>query len=185
MNYPSSKEIIDFQNKLTEMRNELWYYHDLFTPQWWFLLVLTILPWMIWWYLVDRTRIKKIWLYGALMTILILYLDDIGSSLGLWDYPIKLIGIFPRLNPIDVSVLPVFHMIIYQYFTKWKPFLIGNIIAAVIFAYAAEPFFVKIHIYQLIKWKHFYSIPGYILKAIIIKYIMETILDWNKKEHLK
>lgn len=181
MTYPSSNEIIDIQKKLAEMRNERWYYHDLFTPQWWFLLALTILPWVIWWYLVDRTRIKQIWLNGALMTILIIHLDDIGTSLALWNYPYKLISIFPRLNPIDVSVLPVFHMLIYQYFTKWKAFLIANIIAALLFAYAVEPFFVKIHIYQLINWKYSYSIPGYIIKAIIIKYTLETVLDWKSK----
>ncbi len=55
-------------------------------------------------------RIKQIWLNGALMTILIIHLDDIGTPLALWNYPYKLVSIFPRLNPIDVSVLPVFHM---------------------------------------------------------------------------
>ncbi|MBT2734781.1 CBO0543 family protein [Bacillus sp. ISL-7] len=181
MPYPSAKEIIDIQKKLSEMRNEHWYHHDLFTPQWWFLLIITILPWIVWWFLVDRTRIKQIWLYGALMTILIIHLDDIGSSLGLWNYPYKLIGLIPRLNPIDASVLPVLHMLVYQYFTKWKAFLITNIITALLYSYVAEPFFVKIHIYQLLNWKYSYSFPGYVLKAVVVKYILEIALSWKSK----
>lgn len=37
--------------------------------------------------LVDKTRIKQIWLFGALISILIVILDDIGVELNLWNYP--------------------------------------------------------------------------------------------------
>lgn len=181
MTDPSWSKIIETQKKLTEMRNEHWYQHELFTPQWWFLLVITILPWVFWWFLVDRTRIKQVWLYGALMAILIIHLDDMGTSIGLWNYPYKLISVFPRLDPIDVSVLPVFHMLLYQYFTKWKAFIIATVIAALIFAYIAEPFFVKIDIYQLLNWTYSYSVLGYVIKVIAIKYILETVLELKSK----
>jgi hypothetical protein len=140
------------------------------------LLSLFILPWFVWWILVDKSRIKQIWLFGALISILIIYLDDIGSELNLWNYPIKLINIVPRLNPIDISVLPIMHMLTYQYFSKWKPFIIANIIVSFFNSYIAEPFFVKINIYELTNWKYSYSVPIYILKGIVIKSLLEKVL---------
>ncbi|MGG0741269.1 CBO0543 family protein [Niallia taxi] len=131
----------------------------------------------MWWILLDKTKIKKIWLYGALITILIIYLDDIGGVLNLWNYPYQLINIIPRLNPIDISVLPVMHMLIYQYFSKWKNFIIANIIISFCNSYIAEPFFVKIGIYELTNWKYIYSVPIYVMKAILIKFILEKVLQ--------
>jgi hypothetical protein len=180
MSYPTKDDINKLDTQLTELRLENFMNEDFLTPQWWFLLSLFILPWIAWWFLVDKGRIKQIWLFGALISILIIYLDDIGSELDLWNYPIKLINIIPRLNPIDVSVLPVMHMLLYQYFTKWKPFLWANFIMALFNSYIAEPFFVKINIYELTNWKYSYSLPIYILKAVVIKYILEKVLLKSK-----
>lgn len=140
MNYPGNDEINKLDIQLTEMRIENFNNEDFLSPQWWFLLALTIIPWILWWILLDKTKIKKIWLYGALITILIIYLDDIGGVLNLWNYPYQLINIIPRLNPIDISVLPVMHMLIYQYFSKWKNFIIANIIISFCNSYSRTLF---------------------------------------------
>lgn len=176
MSYPSKEEINKVDHYLTEIRMENFIHQDFLSPQWWFLLSLLIIPWIVWWILVDKTRIKQILLFGTILSILIIYLDDIGHELNLWDYPIKLITFVPRLNPVDISVLPVMHMLIYQYFTRWKPFIIANVILALFNSYIAEPIFVKMNIYELTNWKYSYSFPIYILKAVVIKYFLEKIL---------
>lgn len=88
----------------------------------------------------------------------------------------------PRINPIDLSVVPVFHMLVYQYFTKWKTFIIANIVTAFLYAYIAEPIFVKINIYEMTNWKHLYSVPIYILKAVVIKFVLEALLEKRSKK---
>jgi hypothetical protein len=181
MSYPTKEEINKVDNHLTELRLENFIHEDLLSPQWWLLLALLIIPWIVWWILVDKSRIKQIWLFGVLLSILVIYLDDIGSELNLWNYPIKLINIVPRLNPVDISVLPVMHMLIYQYFSKWKPFILANILISLFNSYIAEPIFVKINIYELTNWKYTYSVPIYILKAIVIKYFLEKVLLMSKR----
>ncbi|MFZ3579697.1 CBO0543 family protein [Virgibacillus sp. DJP39] len=180
MAYPTQGEIEKAHKQLTEMRFENFIHQDLLSPQWWLLLGLFVLPWILWWFLVDKSRIKQIWLFGLLLSILITILDDIGVQMSLWSYPYQLVNFIPRLNPIDISVLPVLHMLIYQYFTKWKTFVIANIITALLYAYIAEPIFVKINIYQLTNWKYSYSVPIYISKAIIIKFFLERVLLKSK-----
>lgn len=176
MSYPTHDEIEQIHKQLTEMRYENFIHQDLFSPQWWFLLCLLILPWILWWFLLDKSRIKQIWLYGSLLTILIILLDNFGVELDLWHYPYQLVNIIPFLNPIDISVLPVFHMLVYQYFKKWNTFIAANIITAFLYAYIAEPIFVKINIYEMTNWKHLYSVPIYILKAVLIKFLLEKLL---------
>ncbi|MCT2535986.1 hypothetical protein NC661_08690 [Aquibacillus koreensis] len=175
------EEIEKLHKQLTEMRLENYIHQDLFSLQLWLLLGCLIIPWFMWWFLVDREKLKQIWLFGSLMSILIYLLDGIGTELNLWSYPYQLLNFIPMLNPVDLSVLPVFHMLIYQYFSKWKNYIIANIITAILYAYLAEPLFVKLDIYKLTNWKYSYSIPIYILKAIFIKYILELILRQKSK----
>ncbi|WP_226647319.1 CBO0543 family protein [Mesobacillus subterraneus] len=180
MTYPTQEEINKVHTQLVEMRYENFIHQDLFSFQWWFLLSLFVLPWILWWLLVDKNRIKDIWLFGSLISILIITLDDLGIELNLWYYPYQVLNIIPRLNPIDISVLPVFHMLVYQYFTKWKSFIIANILTAFLYAYLAEPLFVKINIYVLTNWDYIYSVPIYIGKAVLIKFILEGVLLKSK-----
>ncbi|MFK7696609.1 CBO0543 family protein [Paenibacillus sp. HJGM_3] len=173
--YPSFEEIKDVNHKLTEMRAQYHRHHDLFTFQWWLLLALLVVPWIIWWKLVDKSRVREILLYGITLAIIIVILDDIGGELGLWSYPYQLIRFIPRLNPVDFSVLPVFHMLVYQYFRSWKSFFVANVIMAFLIAFIAEPIFSWIGIYDLDNWKYFYSFPIYIVIACFVRWCLELI----------
>ncbi|WP_201714763.1 hypothetical protein [Rossellomorea arthrocnemi] len=65
MSYPTKEEINKVDNHLTELRLENFIHDDLLSPQWWLLLALLIIPWIVWWILVDKSRIKQIWLFGV------------------------------------------------------------------------------------------------------------------------
>ncbi|WP_135555850.1 CBO0543 family protein [Paenibacillus cymbidii] len=173
--YPSFGEIRDVQRKLTEMKKQYYFHHDLFSIQWWLLVALMIVSWMVWWKIVDKSRVREILLYGAVLSVVIIMLDDIGSELGLWSYPYQAIPLIPRLNAIDLSVLPVFHMIVYQYYKSWKSFLAANAVMALSFAFIAEPLFVWLDIYHMENWRYIYSIPLYIAKALFVRWLLEFI----------
>lgn len=177
--YPSFEQIKALERELSEMRGAYYYHHDLFSMQWWLLFALTIVSWMVWWKLVDKSRMKEILLYGATLTIVIVFLDDIGSELGLWSYPYQFIRLIPRLNSIDFSVLPVFHMLLYQYFRSWKAFIAANVIMAFLFAFIAEPIFVWLDIYDTDHWKYIYSVPLYIAKAVFVRWLLEALVKKN------
>lgn len=173
--YPSFEEIKEVDRKLSEMRMRYYERHDLFSFQWWLLLLLLIVPWMIWWRIVDRTRVKEILLYGAVLSTLVVLLDDIGGELGLWSYPYQLIRLIPRLNAIDYAALPVCHMLVYQYFRSWRSFLVANVVMALAFAFVAEPLTVWIGIYEMDHWRYAYSFPLYIAKAAFVRWLVEWV----------
>ncbi|WP_088101998.1 CBO0543 family protein [Halalkalibacter urbisdiaboli] len=180
--YPTFDEIRNVHQQLYDMKLDYWISHDLFTFQWWLLLFILFVPWVIWLRFVDKKRITEILLFGTLLMLLVIMLDDIGVETHLWSYPYQLINIMPRLLPIDQGILVVAHMFLYQYFPKWNKFIIANVIMAIIFTFVFEPLTVWLGIYKLENWRYIYSLPIYIMKAALIKWLVDEFI--TKKENI-
>ncbi len=167
--------IQETHKQLTDMRLEYWIKYELFEPQWWFLLLLLVVPWLVWYKLVDKGRIKDILLYGVFVALVATYLDAIGNELVLWSYPHSLMPLMPKLFPVDLSLLPVIFMLIYQYFPQWKPFIIVSILTSLFSAVVAEPMFVYLGIYEMYKWEYWYSFVIYIVLSFSFKWINQKL----------
>lgn len=174
------ERIIELQQQLTNLEHKYWMDNVLFTFNWWILLCLFIIPWLIWWKFVDKKRLQEILLYGVIIMILSSILDDLGVASLLWAYPYQLLQVLDRLDAIDLTVLPVIYMIIYQYFTKWKSFLLAHILLSSLFVFIAEPMLVWMNIYVPISWKIIYSFPIYIIIAITVKWFTDKIHKISK-----
>lgn len=174
--YPTYDQIRDVHKELADMRLEYWINHDLFSFQWWLLVVVLIVPWIIWWKYVDKNRLSQILLFGTLLMLLVMMLDDLGVETHLWSYPYQLISMMPRLISIDQGIIIIAHMFLYQYFSKWKKFIIANTVMAIIFTFVFEPIVVWLDIYRLENWRYIYSLPIYILKAVLIKWIVDEVI---------
>ncbi|AFC33323.1 hypothetical protein PM3016_6715 [Paenibacillus mucilaginosus 3016] len=163
------------QEQLTELRLSHWTQHEVFTPQWWFLLVLFLGSWLLWWRLLDKRRLYEIGFLGLFMAYLATLLDAAGSELQLWSYHYKLFPLYNRLLTADIALVPICYMLIYQWFPRWKPFLLAHAVLALGASFAAEPLFIWLGIYQPIVWKSYYSVPIYLLLAVMTKAMMKAI----------
>lgn len=81
-----------------------------------FLVILLIVPWTVWWKLVDRKRIAEIFSFGILITVVSSFLNLSGLHLGLWSYPYRLLPYSPKIYVLSYAVLPVTFMLMFQYF---------------------------------------------------------------------
>ncbi len=178
------EEIIEIQNKSIEAQYQHWINNELFTLQFWLLMVILIVPWLIWWKSVDRKRIVEILLYGLLVHALVTVIDEIGCQLNFWEYRYDIEPLFPRLISINFTALPIVYMFLYQYFDKWKDFLVAHVVAAGIMSFVMEPILVWLDIYELFNWKHVYSFPIYIIIAMFFKLVMKIILK-KQNSHFK
>jgi hypothetical protein len=172
--YPSFEELSQVDKKLSEIRAEHWINHDLFSLQWWFLIILLLVTLIAWWKIVDFKKLMEILLYGFLVLTLVHTLDDLGFELQLWSYDYQVFKIVPRLNAVDV-VVTITYMFIYQFFPKWKAFLLAKISMAVVFSFVAEPILSWMGIYKMQNWKYIYSFPIYIIIGVLLKWTMEKI----------
>jgi len=177
---PMFEEMYDLQSAADATGREFWFNNVVFSYQWWLLVAVAIIPYIVWWKIVDRRRLFEITTYGLLVALLSGLLDAIGVETDAWDYKYDLIPLLDVFIAYDIAVLPVSYMVIYQYFTKWQPFIIAHIILAFVFAFGAEPLLMWLDIYQMIQWKHIYSVPGYFFLAIFLRWVMGRLMKKNQ-----
>ncbi|HBX22149.1 MAG TPA: hypothetical protein DEF34_00715 [Desulfotomaculum sp.] len=173
-------EQMKLQDKYFGQIYETWLI-NLFTIQWWALLLVFIIPWVIWWKLVDKNKITAILCYGLIVSILSSGLDEAGHALHLWAYKYRLVPLCVELKPTNVSLIPVIYMLVYQYFTRWKEFIIATTIMAACLAFIGEPFLDWLDIYKRFKWEYIYSFPIYIAIAVSVKLLLGLITGPNKR----
>ncbi len=178
--YPSFNQVLEAQNKCILMQIEHWREHELYSVQFWLLMALLTIPWIIWWKVVDKRRLLEIFIYGLLISIAATTLDEIGCQLNLWEYRYDVEPLFPRLVSMNFTMLPIAYMLIYQYFPEWKTFIYANIVWSAIAAFIGEPVFIMLGIYELLIWKSIYSFPIYFILAIIIKSLVNWIMRVQK-----
>lgn len=172
----SYQEVIEARRELQRLSLEHWLQDDLHKWTWWLNVVLTILPWIIWWKLVDRKRVFEILAYGLLLAMTSTLMDECGTQAVLWGYPDVMFPFIPRLFPVDYVLIPVIYMLVYQYFSGWKSFIIASIIVAAVFAFIAEPAMECLGLYQQYTWKHIYSFPIYFVLAVFWKWVVDKMM---------
>jgi len=173
---PFFEEIQEIQGRSIEMQIDSWIHHEVFSFQWWLLLIVFIAPWFIWWKFVDRKRLKEILLFGLLVMTVVTIVDEIGCQLNLWEYAFDLEPLFPRLIPVNLSALPVIYMLLYQYFSEWKSFTTATALAAAVLSFIGENLLELTGIYLLFKWKNIYSLPVYVVIGILLRGLLKTLL---------
>jgi hypothetical protein len=180
----SLKEVSKHQEmqikELSQIVMEQWQNNFILTGKWWVLLVLSIVPWLIWWKVVDKKRISEILLLGFLVIIMATFFDIVGWNYSGWYYPNTLLALCTPLFPIDYTLLPILYMLIFQYFSKWKTFIVAVFIMSAAFSFILEPLGEWMNIYKELKWKSIYSFPVYILLGIFVKWFVEKIIRVKK-----
>ena len=176
--YPSpatDEEIAYTLKQLTYARIDNWLDTDFLTWRWGLQVGLALISLFLFWKLVDKKRLMEMTFHSLLVMTIAIWSDQVGYEFGLWYYPVDLIPIFPPATAIDYIMLPIIYTLIYQYFQRWKSFLIATFIMAGIFTIILEPALVKLGLYVPIKWYFHYGFPIYIIIGIVVKLITEKI----------
>jgi hypothetical protein len=173
--------IARYEKLLFQATYEKWIKYNVFTIRWWILLGILFIPWLIWYLLVDKKRLQEMFLYVFTTIFIAVLLDEIGTSLSLWSYPVNILPFLPHLIDVNYTLVPIIFTIVYQYIPKWKLFILANIIIAVVFSFILEPILVWAKFYTLITWKYIYSVPVYFFAAIILKSFISMIKSLEDK----
>lgn len=184
-NHPSDEQLAEMVRLLTQGRIENWLDHGLGSWRWWVLAVLLVAPWFIWVKLADKKKIHELALFGLIIMVFTITLDELGFVLSLWNYPVEIIPMFPRLTSIDYTVVPIFYTLIYQYFSTWKSFFWALVALAALFSFVAEPIIVKLGFYVLIKWAYWASFLIYIPMGLVSRWITRIFIDVTHKANAK
>ncbi|MFD1739677.1 CBO0543 family protein [Bacillus salitolerans] len=165
---PTLEELLKAEKSYYDILYTHWHHRELFTIRWWFLVILSILPPIIWWKLLDKKRSFEILVFGLFLGTIASILDSIGSTTLLWFYPVRLSPyLYPQFYPYDVSLVIIPFMLAFQYCTETKKFIVVVVVVAAFIAFIAEPFMAWIGVYQQLTWEHIYSFVIYIAIALL------------------
>ncbi|WP_332699239.1 CBO0543 family protein [Halalkalibacter lacteus] len=180
--YPSWEEITKIRETFREAYWAYWINDNLFSFGWWLLLVLHILFIYLASKLLDRTRLFELLTVGGLAAIFSTLIDIITIQYGLTGYPTSLSPLSPSLFVSSLIILPVIYMLLYQFFSTWKSFILANLVVGAFLAFLGENLFRWLNIYQYIQWNSFYSLITYLGIGIVLKWILSNLLKAQKKQ---
>lgn len=176
-------DVIEIFDKLADIRKKFYWENVIFSWQWWFLIIIMVVLWTTWVILVDKKRLHTILMVGIISSLFAGVLDDMGLSFALWYYQYPLTPLTSRLDPVNMAIIPVFYMFLYQYARRWGPYLIALTLLTLFAVLVAEPIFEKSGIYIMLKWKFWYSAPIYFAMAVFVKWAVDR-LERNLLKHL-
>lgn len=171
----------EIQRLLTATHIDDWLREDVFQLKWWLLLSFSIFAVSLWWKLLNKKRLPEIALYAVLATIIIMGVDEYGTELILWDYPIYLLPIFPTVTAVNLALFPMIFSLVYQKFMTWKSYICASLVTAGLLAFIIEPLLTYGSFYQLLNWTYYYSFLLYIAIALLLKGLLSKVYALTAK----
>lgn len=106
--------IIQANSTLHDLMVTKWFTQDLFSIRWWGIIGFLLFSYILCFTLMDKTRLSKTILFGALMSVFSVVVDVVGCNSGLWIYNASIYPMIPSIFIYDITALPMYYMLIYQ-----------------------------------------------------------------------
>ncbi len=149
----------------------------LFSPHWWALVVLIAISYIVWWKLVDKSRLSQMLLFGSFIAAGRIVMDIIGSNTVLWSYDIREVPFTPSPFLHDFTITPLALMLVYQYCHSWKKFLAWTSIATGCITFVFFPLLIVFDYLKYYHWNHIYSFILIILIAALSRAVILGVLQ--------
>ncbi|AIF54126.1 CBO0543 family protein [Pelosinus sp. UFO1] len=167
----------------SDIKDQLWMQNFL-TAHWWLIAITIAASYIIWWKFVDKRRVIEILLFGSYIAVCRLIFDNWGISSGRWTYTFDLLPIGYSLFLNDLTVVPLFLMLVYQYSLDWKTFLVWLLIVQGIFSFALLPLLTYLGILKIYNWTYYGSFIFMLVTAIVMRAIMIFGLSLQKESRV-
>ncbi len=112
-----------------------WVNQQFLTPIWFFLVIILLFSYALFIYLADRERIIEILLFGSLVAVTFANYDSIGQQFGYWIYYKSIVPFNPSFILGDITLIPLYAMLVYQYTRSWRSFILWNTVWAGLFSF--------------------------------------------------
>jgi len=107
-----------------------WSTQEIFSFAWFFNIAFMVILYVIWAMVVDKQKLRELLLFGSFVAVSATFIDIVAVSIGLWEYKVRLFPINPAPFPFDFTVVPILNMLVLQYTSSWRNYLIGSLLAS-------------------------------------------------------
>jgi hypothetical protein len=175
---------VQLREDSTDLLIHIWKEYHLYTTlEYWIMASILVVPLLILFIKIDKSKIFLIGFYGYSVHVVLAYGNIYGMNEGFWHYPFQLLPALPSLS-IDASIVPVVSMIMYQWtLNHHKNYYLYAILTAGAFAFVLKPLLVGLGLFKLygkVNFIHLYV--GYILILLLAK-LMTNVFLWTQKKY--
>ncbi|QOR68805.1 hypothetical protein IM538_03440 [Cytobacillus suaedae] len=163
-------EIMDVQEKVVSMWLDYWKeFSHVETGPFWVIVLMLVVPLVIIFFKIDRTKIFQIGFYGFNIHTWFTYSDAIAMRLGKVYYPFQAIPIMPVNFALDASLVPVTFMLVYQWcINNNKNVFLYGVITSAFFSFLFKPVMEAWDLIKLDKgMNYFYLFLNYLLILVL------------------
>jgi hypothetical protein len=176
----------DIQKDQTELWTSYWQQYSSFGDwQFWVLVLLFVLPLIVLFFSIDKRKALLLGFYGYNVHVFFTYVDAIGANMIKWFYPYKIFPILASSVSLDVSLVPITYMLIYQFtLNREKNYYVFMILLSSVFAFVFKPLLVAIGLFEMgIGTNYFTLFICYVGVGVIAKWITNLFVYFEKKAH--
>lgn len=161
-----------------------WVTDHFLSPTWFVQVLLLLISYALFFYFLDRKRFTEILLFGSLVAMAFTVYDSIGEQLGLWEYLKMVLPFTPNIFLGDVTLMPLYAMLVYQYTFSWKKYLQWSVVWAGLFVFVIYDFlFDRLDIFHYLpSIAKYLDFSLFLLVAIIARGIMVVLLRTEVKQ---
>jgi hypothetical protein len=169
--------------ELSQFQKEYWQlFTDIGTWQFWVVLMSLILPLIVLFVSIDKDKALLLGFFGLNYHIWFAYVNTIGISLGVWEYPYKLVYFLPSFA-LDASLVPVSFMLLYQWTLNHKKNIyLYSILLSAIFAFIVKPIMVYFHFFHMFKGLNYFHLFLFYVAFFIGSKLITNLFSWLGKK---
>jgi len=158
---------------------EYWFKYSSFDHwQFWVNLLMLVIPLVLLFIFIKREKALLIGFFGYNVHIIFTYIDLYGTKRALWGYPFKVQPFIPSGVALDISLVPVSFMLLYQWvMEKKRNYYVYMIILSGLFAFIIKPLLTILELFQLDRGtNYFHLFLLYILIGVLSKWITNLFI---------
>ncbi|PZD95770.1 hypothetical protein DNH61_09945 [Paenibacillus sambharensis] len=162
-----------YKSNSSELLNYWINYSHLGTWQFWLCAAILIVPLIVVYLYIDRGKAFHIGFFGFNVHTWFSHIDTYGVLHGLWEYPYQVIPFTPVSFMLDVSLVPVSYMLVYQWAINHgrSRYLFLTLLSAG-FAFVFKPIMTSIGLFKLHEWMNYLLLfCGYMVIMLVSVWI--------------
>lgn len=172
----------ELARKLAQLSYQNWVSHELFSFGWFVLIIVNVIFYITWLKLLDKSRLSHLLLIGSLSAVGFLIGDIIlFGFLGVAEYKVAITPIQPPLFILSITIVPIIIMLVQQYTSSWRGYLLWNSIGMAFLTFVLLPIYSLIGIFQFHSWNYFYYFLYIITSTLIVRGVFLWIIGIEQR----
>jgi hypothetical protein len=177
-----TKEMISTTKSLLhDYIKKKWLAEEVFSTKWWMMVAFIVFSYILVFLLLNKRRYSELLFFGSLVTVFNLVFSIFGSNFDLWSYNIRIFPITPSPFLYDLTIIPLYYMLVYQYSSDWKRFLLLNAVLAALISFG---FFPTLKAFDIVSfsnnWRAPYFFPFVFIFSVIARIVVLGTLKAKK-----